>query len=115
MARAKMLSSISGLFRRMSQFPTTGYLATCCTELDAAQEYASDQFLVVLIRMQCLIERAATVIPPPEADGTAASFCTPVYMTMSTIRNELESLKSRLPCTLQENSKVALNIREAKR
>lgn len=109
MNHANAVSSISHLFRRMSQFPYTNYLTTCCAELCAAQEYESDQFLVALIRMQRLVGRIRTAMPSPEIDGIdTVNFSTSLYMTMSTIRNELESLKSELPRGLQDSGEFFL-------
>jgi hypothetical protein len=103
----KSILSISVIFRKMFQFPYTNHIGTCCTALGNAKQYSSDQFLVALIGMQRLACHSYTVIPSGDVDSPGPTeFSASLYMAMSSIRRELESLKNELHQQLQDHCKV---------
>ncbi|KAH8895420.1 hypothetical protein GQ53DRAFT_715081 [Thozetella sp. PMI_491] len=104
-------ASISNLFRKMVRFPYTVYHTTCCNDLSDATEYASDQLLVALVQIQRIAGRISATFLPPELGGDAVEFSGSSYMVISTIANELHSLKEALPREVQDDDIFVLNYR----
>jgi hypothetical protein len=102
---------VATFFRRSYQFPHTKYLTTACTTLKSAREYESDRFLVAQIRIQRLVTKAYNALPNPDFDTSVqADFHAAQYMTMLSIRNEIESLKKDLPPEIQNHCKLLYAI-----
>ncbi|KAH8885935.1 hypothetical protein GQ53DRAFT_658903 [Thozetella sp. PMI_491] len=99
-----MASAVAVLFRRLHLFPYTSYIAHCCAQLEERREYDSDRLLVSLIRLQCFLGRIYTTFPNPEVDNSdPCDFNAPMHMALSSIRTELESLKTSAPADVQSN------------
>lgn len=75
-----------------------------CTILDGAEEYDSDRFLVAQVRLQQLVVKGYNAYPNMDFDTSAqADFSAAVFMTVKSIRNEMESLKKNLPPEIQNH------------
>lgn len=97
-------SMVAALFRRPYTFPHTYYLTTACALIEGAQEYESDEFLVAQIRLQLLTAKGCIAFPSADSDVSAQSdFGAALYMTMASIRNDVESFKKGLPPELQNH------------
>lgn len=98
---------ISTLFRRIYGLPHTPYVARCCDILQHAQEYDSDKFLIALVRMQRLVLRIHEVTPTPHLDTTLPhAFYGSIYMTMATVKKELDALVESQPPDVECNGKL---------
>jgi hypothetical protein len=106
---------VTALFRRLNQFPYTSYLTTACTTLETAREYESDRFLTAQVGLQRLVLKAYNAFPNPESDASApAEFNPGLYMTMVSIRNEMESLKKNAPVVITSHCKSVFDAWGAK-
>lgn len=79
------------------------YLLKCCDTLAEAGEYDSDKFLVALVRIQQLLNRAADVIPYSDDDTTRHVQYTPIHMALTAAQKELETLIRQQPPEVECN------------
>ncbi|CAK7214367.1 hypothetical protein SBRCBS47491_002118 [Sporothrix bragantina] len=102
----------SSFFRRTPVFPFTAYMDACCDKLLARNEFTSDALAVALTRMHRVAARIYAVLPNPEGGNLDADNPTvappsvapslvaqpnitafaPVYMSMATLRQELDRI-----------------------
>lgn len=96
--------SSAALFRHIPMMPYTSYISLCCDKIDTEEEYPEDIYLVVLIRMQCIVCRILTVFPPPDSDGSGITTFSPAaHMAMSTFRADLDALRMQTPKHILDN------------
>lgn len=79
------------------------YLTRCGEVLAEAQEYDSDKFLVVMVRIQQLLNRGADIIPDGEHEAARRFPYTPVHMALTSIQRELETLIRAQPPEVECN------------
>lgn len=107
----KVIPRVAALFRRPYTFPHTYYLTTACALVEGAQEYESDEFLVAQIRLQLLTAKGCIAFPSADSDVSAQpDFGAALYMTMISIRNEVESFKKGLHPELQSHCEAPLYL-----
>lgn len=105
-----VISRISGLSRRMHDFQHTDYLRQCCETLYDYQEFESDRNLVALTQLQRLVSKAISVFPNHEFNADTdrsvrPDFYAPLYMTLSSLRSELETLKANESFDIEDDGK----------
>lgn len=84
-----MSCSISTLFKRGTTFPWNNYLSQCCESI-AESPLESDMFLVALVRMQRVADRASSMLPGFDVVDTGSSaYLTPMDMVINNVRREL--------------------------
>ncbi|KAL6883017.1 hypothetical protein HDV57DRAFT_495200 [Trichoderma longibrachiatum] len=97
-------SLISTLFKRGRHFPWNKYLSQCCESL-AESPLESDLFLVALVKMQHVADRASSMLPGFDAvDTTLNTYLSPMDMVINNVRRELHDLMSSQPeCVKTKN------------
>lgn len=110
--------SISALFKRGTTFHWNNYLSQCCESI-AASSLDSDMFLVALVRMQRVADRAYGMLPGFDVvDNGSSAYLSPLDMVINNVRRELydficmqpESVKNRrnfYPCIFSPISILA--------
>ncbi|KAM0464626.1 hypothetical protein ACHAPV_002459 [Trichoderma viride] len=97
------LACISALFKRGTTFPWNNYLSQCCESI-AESPLDSDMFLVALVRMQRVADRAYSMLPGFDVvDTGSGAYLSPLDMVINNVRRELyeficiqpESVKNR--------------------
>ncbi|KAL6826398.1 hypothetical protein V8C40DRAFT_244106 [Trichoderma camerunense] len=97
-------SLISALFKRGTQFPWNNYLSQCCESL-AESPLESDLFLVALIKMQRVADRAYGLLPGFDVvDVGLCAYLSPMDMVINNVRRELYDLISMQPECVKERS-----------
>lgn len=95
--------SISALFKRGTTFPWNNYLFQCCESM-AESPLGSDMFMVALVRMQRVADRAYSMLPGSDVvDAGSSAYLSPLDMVINNVRRELyeffcmqpESVKNR--------------------
>ncbi|KAH8122114.1 hypothetical protein FP744_10004838 [Trichoderma asperellum] len=82
-------SLISALFKRGTTFPWNNYLSQCCESI-AESSLDSDMFLVALVRMQRVADRAYSMLPGFDVVDTGSSaYLSPMDMVINNVRREL--------------------------
>ncbi|KAK5991328.1 Transcription factor himD-like protein [Cladobotryum mycophilum] len=90
-------SLVAALFKRGLQMPWSNHLAQCCDSLTGAQQYESDLFLVALVKIQRVAERAYCMMPGLDTMETASTiYRNYLDMVISNVRRELEDLTNSL-------------------
>ncbi|KAK1244481.1 hypothetical protein MKX07_003280 [Trichoderma sp. CBMAI-0711] len=90
-------SLISSLSKRGHHFPWNNYLAQCCESL-AESPLESDLFLVALVKMQRVVDRANCMLPGFDVvDSTLSTYMSPMDMIINNLRRELHDLISIQP------------------
>ncbi|OTA07573.1 Zn2Cys6 transcriptional regulator [Trichoderma parareesei] len=97
-------SLISSLSKRGHHFPWNNYLAQCCESL-AESPLESDLFLVALVKMQRVVDRANCMLPGFDVvDSTLSTYMSPMDMIINNLRRELHDLISIQPeCVKKKN------------
>ncbi|KAL7948591.1 hypothetical protein V8C42DRAFT_351640 [Trichoderma barbatum] len=97
-------SLISALFKRGNQFPWNNYLSQCCESL-AESPLESDLFLVAMIKMQRVADRAYSMLPGFDVvDVGLSAYLSPMDMVINNVRRELYDLISIQPECVKERS-----------
>lgn len=105
-------SSLAILFRRGVPFPWSNFLAQCADALLEANEFESDQYLVALIRMQHLAERAYSVMRAVDfQDQVSIVFRAPLDMAINNARRELDGFVERQTEVVRQNSEYLQETR----
>ncbi|UKZ56835.1 hypothetical protein TrVGV298_010679 [Trichoderma virens] len=95
-------SLISALFKRGNQFPWNNYLSQCCESL-AESHLESDLFLIALIKMQRVADRAYSLLPGFDVvDVGLSAYLSPMDMVINNVRRELYDLISMQPECVKE-------------
>lgn len=81
----------------------SSYLDRCREEIQQAQEYDSDKFLVALIGIQQLLGRAAELIPYGDDEASRRINYAPIHMALTAIRKELDALMRDQPPEVECN------------
>lgn len=79
------------------------YLQKCCDTLGEAQDYDSDKFLVALVRIQQLLNRAADIIPYSDDESSSRIPYPPHHMALTAVQRELEALIREQPPDVECN------------
>lgn len=96
---------LSVLFRRGTQLPCSNWLAQCCDSLLEAAEYESDLYLVALVKMQHIAERAYTILRSTDyQDQASIVYRAPLEMAMNSARRELDNFVKIQPEVVKQNS-----------
>jgi hypothetical protein len=99
------LCSISALFKRGHYFSWNNYLAQCCESL-AESSLESDLFLVALIKMQRVVDRANCMLPGCDVvNSTLSTYMSPMDMIINNLRRELHDLMSNQPECVKKKGK----------
>lgn len=113
-----MSDSMSALFKRGTTFPWNNYLSQCCESI-AESPLDSDMFLVALVRMQRVADRAYSMLPGFDVVDTGSSaYLSPLDMVINNVRRELyeficmqpESVKNRREFDLRILSPVSMPV-----
>ncbi|PTB64790.1 hypothetical protein BBK36DRAFT_1170469 [Trichoderma citrinoviride] len=97
-------SLISALFKRGNHFPWNNYLSHCCESL-AESPLESDLFLVALVKMQRVADRANSMLPGFDVvDTTLSAHLSPMDMVINNVRRELHDLMSIQPECVKRKS-----------
>lgn len=83
--------------------PYSSYLDKCRDEIEQAQEYESDKFLVAIVRIQQLLGRAAEIIPYGDDEASRRVDYVPIHMALTAIRKELDALIRSQPSEVECN------------
>ncbi|UKZ82572.1 hypothetical protein TrVFT333_010364 [Trichoderma virens FT-333] len=95
-------SLISALFKRGNQFPWNNYLSQCCESL-VESHLESDLFLIALIKMQRVADRAYSLLPGFDVvDVGLSAYLSPMDMVINNVRRELYDLISMQPECVKE-------------
>lgn len=97
-------SLLSAFFRRHNPMTYSSYLDRCREEIEQAQEYDSDKFLVALVRIQLLLGRAAELIPYGDDETSRRIDYAPIHMALTAIRKELDALIHDQPPEVECNA-----------
>ncbi|KUI55062.1 Transcriptional regulator WAR1 [Cytospora mali] len=97
-------SLLSTFFRRHNPLYYGSYLDKCREEIEQAQEYDSDKFLVALVRIQQLLSRAAELIPYGDDEASRRVNYAPIHMALTSIRKELDALIRDQPPEVECNA-----------
>ncbi|KAH0491824.1 hypothetical protein TgHK011_003232 [Trichoderma gracile] len=90
-------SLVSVLFKRGHHFPWNNYLSQCCESL-AESCLESDLFLVALVKMQRVADRANAMLPGFDAvDLSLSAYLSSMDMVINNFRRELHDLMSIQP------------------
>lgn len=81
----------------------TSYLAKCCKEVDEAQEYDSDKFLVTLVKLQQLLNKGADLIPYSDDEAERRIPYPPSHMALTSVQREMEVLIREQPPSVECN------------
>lgn len=109
---------MSALFKRGTTFPWNNYLSQCCESI-AESPLDSDMFLVALVRMQRVADRAYSMLPGFDVVDTGSSaYLSPLDMFINNVRRELyeficmqpESVKNRREFDLCILSPVSMPV-----
>ncbi|KAH7143797.1 hypothetical protein EDB81DRAFT_507255 [Dactylonectria macrodidyma] len=96
-------SLLSVLFRRGTQLPWSHFLSQCCDALLEADEYKSDPYLVSVVRMQHIADRAYNALRTTDYyDNRSIVFRAPLDMAMSQARRELDAFVETQPPVVKE-------------
>lgn len=87
----------------------SSYLDRCREQIEHAQEYDSDKFLVALIRIQQLLGRAAELIPYGDDEASRRINYAPVHMALTAIHKELDVLIRDQPPEVECNGMWSCN------
>ncbi|PSR82105.1 hypothetical protein BD289DRAFT_484068 [Coniella lustricola] len=93
----------STLFRRHNPMMYSSYFQKCCDTLSAANDFDSDRFLVALVKMQQLLNRAADIIPYADDETAARTPYSPFHMALTAARKELDALVREQPAEVECN------------
>ncbi|KAF4991988.1 hypothetical protein FDECE_13852 [Fusarium decemcellulare] len=94
---------LCSFFKKNTILPWSNHLAQCCDYLFEAREYASDLYIVAIVRMQHMCDRAFGVMPVMDGiDPTPPTFRAPMAMAMDTIQQELERFAKFQPETVKQ-------------
>ncbi|KAH6890633.1 hypothetical protein B0T10DRAFT_486368 [Thelonectria olida] len=97
-------SLLAILFRRGVPFPWSNFLAQCADALLEANQYESDQYLVALVRMHHIAERAYSVMRAVDfQDQVSLVFRAPLDMAINNARRELDSFVKKQPEVVRQN------------
>lgn len=100
--------SISALFKRGTTFPWNNYLSQCCESI-AESPLDSDMFLVALVRMQRVADRAYSMLPGFDVVDTGSSaYLSPLDMVINNVRRELYEFFSMQPESVKNRRKFDL-------
>ncbi|KAF3768090.1 hypothetical protein M406DRAFT_289423 [Cryphonectria parasitica EP155] len=99
-----VMSLCASLFRRHHPMSYSSYLQKCCEVIAEAQEYETDKFLVALIKIHQLLNRAADIIPYNDGELTSQIPYTPSHMALTAIQKELETVIRQQPAEVEMNA-----------
>ncbi|KAM0562375.1 hypothetical protein ACHAPJ_002065 [Fusarium lateritium] len=95
---------LSTYFKKSTLLNWSSHLAQCCDSLVEAPEYKSDLYLVSLVRMQHIADRAFSVIPAIDTiDPTPPTFKAVTAMAIDNVRRELERFSKAQPDPVQQS------------
>lgn len=83
----------------------TSFLDKCCSILEAAKQYKSDEFLVKLVRVQQLAQSISLTLAL-EPDQQAMQL--PMTIVVQSFQDQLNSLRDSLPPELESNCMSAV-------
>ncbi|RFU77345.1 hypothetical protein TARUN_4897 [Trichoderma arundinaceum] len=96
------LACLSSLFKRGNTFPWNNYLSQCCESL-AVSSLDSDLFLVALVKMQRVADRAYSMLPGFDVVDTGSSaYLSPMDMVINNVRRELYDFINMQPDCVKE-------------
>ncbi|KAK2600028.1 hypothetical protein QQS21_005262 [Conoideocrella luteorostrata] len=97
-------SLISSMFKRGAQFSWSAYLAQCCSSLQQAREYPSDQNLIAMVKMQQLANAAYSFVPSPGGiTRNTSTYTAAIDMAFNHTHRELDNFVNAQPATVQQN------------
>lgn len=85
------------------KIPYTSYVEDCCAILSSQAEYASDHFLAITVRLQCIIDRIHDTFTGEPIASKQVS--TPMVLQVNFYQKELEAFKASIPLPIQEDRK----------
>ncbi|KAF4974797.1 hypothetical protein FZEAL_8351 [Fusarium zealandicum] len=96
---------LSSFFKKCSPLQWTNHLAQCCDSLTGTCEYESDMYIVALVKMQHLADRALSIMPPIDClDRSGPIFQAPIAMAMDNICSELERFSKFQPDVVRQHN-----------
>ncbi|CVL09337.1 uncharacterized protein FMAN_15501 [Fusarium mangiferae] len=95
-------SCINAEFHKLETMKFSYYIKKCLRELELAEQYESDLYLVHLVRLQELSERIMQLRYEAE-QGPEDAAKAPLYGYMHAFKAELEGLRSNIPHHLKDN------------
>jgi hypothetical protein len=97
--------STSSSFKKIGSLPRTSYVEECCQLLEQQQEYHSDEQLVHLIRLQCIIEDAVDARTHLcQGDPLQGLNDMRLGIYVKSLKGNLDKFKSSLPAELNQSS-----------
>ncbi|KAF2669709.1 hypothetical protein BT63DRAFT_425385 [Microthyrium microscopicum] len=100
-----LTSIAANVFHRLEPMQWTPYLAESLQKLSEAKEYTTDEFLVYLVRVQQICDKAMST------DVSAVGVPQDVYVQI--YQSQIEELKRSIPEHLQSNQILQLHILDA--
>ncbi|KAJ4265035.1 hypothetical protein NW762_005278 [Fusarium torreyae] len=95
---------LSTYFKKSILLNWSNHLSQCCDSLVEAPEYESDLYLVSLVRMQHIADRAFSVIPAIDTiDPTPPTFKAVTAMAIDNVHRELERFSKAQPDSVQQS------------
>lgn len=93
-------SRLSQWAKRYDSLRYSAQLDQCCRQLEEAQEYPSDRFLVHLVRLQRIVQRIERKVP---IDDLTPETTIPIAMFVKSLHGELLEYKHNLPRDMAEH------------
>ncbi|KAK8172326.1 hypothetical protein BKA80DRAFT_340058 [Phyllosticta citrichinensis] len=96
--------------KRYDSLRYSAQLDQCCRQLEEAQEYASDRFLVQLVRLQRIVQRIERKVP---IDDLTPETTIPIAMFVKSLHGELLEHKKSLPPDMAKHPSILLHYDSA--
>ena len=93
----------------MDGYPFPLYADTCLHVLEECAEYASDEYLIQLVKLQHIAEEINQALPRSDLESPHRS-AAQIALCIRNLQSKLESFRSRLPNHLQQNRKCHLEL-----
>lgn len=94
--------SVSQWAKRFDSLRYNAQLSDACRNLEEAQEYPSDRFLVYLVRLQNIVQRIERKV---SVNDFTADTMIPLAMFVNALHSELKDFKNSIPADVAENCK----------
>ncbi|KAK8223547.1 hypothetical protein IWX49DRAFT_206218 [Phyllosticta citricarpa] len=96
--------------KRYDSLRYSAQLDQCCRQLEEAQEYSSDRFLVYLVRLQRIVQRIERKVP---IDDLTPETTIPIAMFVKSLHGELLEYKKSLPPDMAKHRSILLHYDSA--